>query len=406
MCVGGGPAGLYFALAMKLLDPSHDITVCERRVATADMGWGVTIGPDMLGQLGNIDPVTAQRIEATAFRWTGGQVTRIRGAEMLRPGVSGYGISRRRLLAILVDRAQSLGVRVEFGREIASRSELPDADLILASDGVGSRLRAQGQFGTRIRQGSNLYIWLGTTKIFERFTYAFAPTEAGWLWAYAYGADSRRSTFVVECSRDTWMRLGLDSIPPIACLTRLENIFAEHLDGHQLIGQADHTHSWLSFRTVRNEKWSDGNVVLAGDSAHTTHFSIGMGTTLALGDAIALAENIHRHSSLETALESYQAERQAAMNLLSDAASLSARWFENIPRYAGFAPQQFNVLLHARRSPLLHVMPPRLFYALHQSAEAAAPLRGIRKMAGTATKSVHSLRKVSPAAIEHTDSPR
>jgi 2-polyprenyl-6-methoxyphenol hydroxylase-like FAD-dependent oxidoreductase len=202
------------------------------------------------------------------------------------------------------------------------------------------------------------------------------------------------------------MRLGLDSIPPIACLTRLENIFAEHLDGHQLIGQADHTHSWLSFRTVRNEKWSDGNVVLAGDSAHTTHFSIGMGTTLALGDAIALAENIHRHSSLETALESYQAERQAAMNLLSDAASLSARWFENIPRYAGFAPQQFNVLLHARRSPLLHVMPPRLFYALHQSAEAAAPLRGIRKMAGTATKSVHSLRKVSPAAIEHTDSPR
>jgi 2-polyprenyl-6-methoxyphenol hydroxylase-like FAD-dependent oxidoreductase len=386
---------------MKLLDPAHEITVHERRPATADMGWGVTFGLDLLRKLGEIDPVTAPQIAATALRWTG-QLTSMRGAQVFRPGSDGYGIGRRRLVEILTDRVRSLGVRVEFGQEITSRTQLPASDLVLASDGAGSRLRAEGQFGTSVRTDGNKYIWLGTTRTFERFTYVFAPTEAGWIWAYAYGVDSQRSAFIVECSRETWAGLGFDMLPLLTCLSRLENIFSDHLDGHHLIGQAEVTARWMSFRTVRNERWFDGKVVLAGDAAHTTHFSIGAGTTLGLQDAIALAENIHRHSSTQQALRSYQAERQAARNPLGSAAALSARWFENIPRYVDFTPNQFSTLLHARRSPLLHVMPPRVFYGLHQSAEAAAPLRGIRRVAGSATKFVHGLRSAPLAdALDH-----
>ena len=194
-------------------------------------------------------------------------------------------------------------MQVEFGHEVRDPSQLPEADLIVACDGVNSRTRIETEgFQTDVQLGSNRYIWLGTDKVFESFTFPFVPTDSGWVWAHAYGIDAKTSTFIVECTAETYAGLGFDTMPPDACLSVLEKIFAGHLDGHQLIGQfPDGTNApWLNFRTVTNQRWYQGRTVLAGDAAHTTHFTIGSGTKLAIEDAIALAGNLQRYGELES----------------------------------------------------------------------------------------------------------
>ncbi len=216
---------------------------------------------------------------------------------MLCPGARVRTISRQRLLDILAGRAQNLGVRIESGQEVLTPSQLPKADLIVASDGVNSRIRLEaGGFQTGVRVGGNKYIWLGTDKVFASFTYAFVPTGSGWVWAYGYGVDAKSSTFIVECSPHTWAGLGFDTLAPQDCLFVLGKLFEHHLDDRELIGQAGRgaNAGWLNFRTVTNGSWHNGNVVLMGDAAHTTHFTIGSGTTLAIEDAISLAGNLLR----------------------------------------------------------------------------------------------------------------
>ena len=302
-CVGAGPAGLYLSVLLKLRDPAHDITIYERRQSSSMTGWGVTVGLGLLDHLSEQDPESADRIREAALFWED-EVLHIRGAQMSVPMGGCYNVSRWRMLDVLSDRAQELGVRIEYGREIQSLSELPGADLIVAADGVSSQLREEaGHFGTQDTWGRNKYIWLGMDKAFEEVRVFFVPTPSGWVWAHAFGIGPETSTFVAECTPETWAGLGFDELSMDEALPVLEELFGEHLAGHRLLADlGDGTRArWLNFRTVSNQHWYSGNVVLAGDSAHTTHFTIGMGTTLALKDVIVLADSLHQYANLEAA---------------------------------------------------------------------------------------------------------
>jgi CelD/BcsL family acetyltransferase involved in cellulose biosynthesis/2-polyprenyl-6-methoxyphenol hydroxylase-like FAD-dependent oxidoreductase len=393
-CVGGGPAGLYFALLMKLGSRDHDVTVLERdREGSAD-GWGVTFGGDVLDELYRYDPVSAREIGRAAFRWTD-QVVDIGSTRIRRASSSGYSIKRHRFLGIMASRARDLGVHIEFGHEITSPGKLPEANLIVACDGANSTIRRHSDgLQTSERLGLNKYIWLGTDKVFESFIYAFAQTDSGWIWAYAYGVDAGSSTFIVECSPETWSGLGLDIMSPEDSLGLLERLFARQLDGRRLARQARDGADvrWLSFKTISNRRWYDGRIVLAGDAAHTTHYSIGWGTKLAIEDAIALAANLRRTETVETALRSYEAQRRAALGPPRDAARLSAQWFENLPRYIGLEPRQFSMLLDGRQSPVLPHVSTRLHYEVLRATENVALLKDLRRRAGPRIKAIYGRR--------------
>jgi 2-polyprenyl-6-methoxyphenol hydroxylase-like FAD-dependent oxidoreductase len=393
-CVGGGPAGLYFALLMKLRDAGHDITVFERNEAGSSPGWGVTFDGDLLEKLYRGDPVSARTIDHAAFRWAG-QGVDIRGNGFHRASGETYSIKRQRLLDIMADRASGLGVHLEFGHEVRT-AQLPAADLIVACDGANSRIRHDaGSFQTDVRTSSHKYAWLGTDRAFESFLYAFAPTDSGLVWAYAYSVDAESSTFIVECAQETWAGLGFDTMPPDDGLRLLEKLFARQLAGHRLAGQLHDSADvrWQNFRTITNQRWHDGRIVLAGDAAHTTHYSIGWGTKLAIEDAVTLAGNLQHDSDPKLALQSYEKQRRAALLRPQSEARLSARWFENIPRYIDLKPHQFASLLHERRSPLLPHVPPQVYYQILQATEEISILRELRSMAGPKIKAIYSRRE-------------
>jgi 2-polyprenyl-6-methoxyphenol hydroxylase-like FAD-dependent oxidoreductase len=248
---------------------------------------------------------------------------------------------------------------------------------------VNSRVRDEvGGFGTGTHVSQDKYIWLGTDKPFRAFGFRFVQTECGWIWAASYGIQSELSTFVVHCSAQTWACLGFDAMTAAQSLSALQEMFREQLSGHRLMGQIDdHLNArWQSFRTVTNKRWHQGNVVLLGDSAHTTHFSTGEGTTLAIEDAIALAESLDRHDDLETALSAYERQRRGKVRLSQDFARRSEEFFANIDRYAGLEPREFAVLVHERRSSLVPLLPPRFYYQVHKASREAPILRQARPL--------------------------
>ncbi|MEU9995724.1 FAD-dependent monooxygenase [Streptomyces sp. NPDC050848] len=402
-CVGGGPAGLYFSILMKRQDPSHEITVYERNPAGSTYGWGVTYWAGLLDKLRAGDPESADAIGAASVTWTDG-VAIVRDERTVHRGDEGFGIGRRRMLALLAERAEALGVRVEFEHGIPGPDapELADADLVVAADGVNSALREAyaGHFGAEIATGRNHYIWLGTTKVFDSFSFAFKETEHGWIWCYAYGFSGERSTCVVECAPETWTGLGLDRMGEADSLNLLEKLFHDLLDGQQLIGRAqdDDAAQWLNFRTLTTRAWHHGNLVLLGDAAHTTHYSIGAGTTLALEDALALAAALRgadvtggtagasgtagAGGGLDAALTRYGRRRRAELLSAQSAARYSARWYENLPRYMRLPPGQMFALLGQRHSPLLPHIPPQLYYRIDRAADGLEPLRRLKRWLG------------------------
>jgi len=384
-CVGGGPAALYLSILLKRQDPSHDITVHERNPAGSTYGWGVTYWGGLLEKLRAGDPESARAISEHSVRWSDG-IAHVGDRTTVNHGDEGHGIGRHRLLGILTRRAQSLGVRVEFEREITDAAQLPDADLVVAGDGVRSALRERhaDHYGAEVALGRNKYIWLGTTKVFDSFTFAFVETPHGWIWCYGYRFSDERSTCVMECSPGTWTGLGLHEASEADGLALLERLFAGPLDGHRLIGraQADGSAQWLNFRTLTNRTWHRGNVVLLGDAAHTTHYSIGAGTTLALEDAIALADALRGGPELTGALARYERERRSALLSVQSAARYSAQWYENLPRYIGLEPAQMFALLGQRHSPLLPHIPPQLYYRIDRAAEQLEPLRRMKRWLG------------------------
>ncbi|WP_089102700.1 FAD-dependent monooxygenase [Streptomyces hyaluromycini] len=380
VCVGGGPAGLYLAILLKRQNPSHDITVRERNPEGSTYGWGVTYWRALLDRLHTYDPETARAIEESSVRWTQG-VAHVRDQVTRQPGDAGHGIGRHRLLEILAERARGLGVRLEFEDEITP-GNLPEADLVVAADGIHSTLRARhaDHFGTDVTEGRNHYVWLGTTQVFDSFTFAFAETEHGWVWCYGYPYDAEHSTCVIECAPDTLTGLGLDTMDEAGQLALLEKLFAGILDGRPLIGGS--SAAWPAFRTLTNRTWHHGNLVLLGDAAHTTHYSIGAGTTLALEDAMCLADALREHAALPQALAAYERRRKAELVSAQSAARLSAQWYENLPRYIGLSPHRMFALLGQRHSPLLPYVPPQLYYGLDKAAGRLEVLRRFKRWLG------------------------
>jgi anthraniloyl-CoA monooxygenase len=362
-CVGGGPAGLYFAVLAKLADPAREITVLERNPAGVTYGWGVVFWDDLLDDLFRYDPVSAARIWEAAYKWDEYEV-RAAGKPVSFLGGYGFSLGRHRLLDILGARASELGVTVRYSDDLTDPDQLPPADLVVACDGAGSRLRdaAAEHFGAQVETGRNKYIWLGTPHVFRTFTFGFEETEAGWIWFHAYPFADGASTFIVECTPETWSGLGLDRMDPATGNARLAQIFARHLDGAPL---DDAGRGWLNFRRVTAERWDHGNVVLMGDAAHTTHFAIGSGTKLAMQDAMALTDALAA-TSLPAALEQYEHRRKVALAPLQRAARASSAWFERMPDYAGLPARRFSYALSNRRGEY-----PAWRYLLHMSTQGA-----------------------------------
>ncbi len=388
-CVGGGPTGLYFAILARLRDRADDVVVYERQTPDATFGWGIVYWDDLLTELFATDPATAQAMQGASVRWASQQLV-VDGRRTVHHGRGGYAMSRRRLLEVLAHRASAVGVRIEYGVPVGL-SDVGDADVVVAADGAGSRVRHDcgDAFGTEISEGANKYIWLGTSKVFDAFTFSLVRTDAGWVWFHGYAFDEGLSTCVVECSSTTWAGLGFDRSGPEACTAQLSAMFEQSLDGHRLF---NHNSSWLSFRTLTNARWHHANVVLAGDAAHTTHFTIGSGTRLAMEDSIALAEHLGGEATVAAALSAYEQQRRAEIRQLQSEARFSARWFENIDRYRGLDDQKFFALLRERRSPLAARLPPRWYYALHRATERSGALGRARAWVGPRARAAYSRR--------------
>ena len=363
-CLGGGPAGLYFAVAMKLRNPDHDIHVFERNKAGDTFGWGVVFSDQTLANLNATDPVSAQTISDSFAHWDDIAVT-VGGSTITSSGHGFIGIGRKHLLQILQARAGEVGVNLHF--EIECNSDIDDYagfDLIIACDGVNSpvRTRYEDRFDVDVDVRRNKFMWLGTHQRFDAFAFIFEQTEHGWIWAHAYRFNDDTSTFIVECSPETWAGLGFADMEQDEAIARCEAIFAQHLDGHRLITNAAHLRgsaSWINFRRIMCKRWSFDNVVLLGDAAHTAHFSIGSGTKLALEDAIKLSQVLDRpgledRAMLTAALAEYEEERHTAVLRIQNAARNSTEWFETIDRYIDFPPEQFAYSLLTRSQRISH----------------------------------------------------
>ncbi len=362
VCVGAGPAGLYLSILLKLRDKDCDISIYERNAAGWTEGWGIISGGNSLvRQLRVHDPVSASTILAHSTKWIG-QALYLQGRTSLYRPSFGYSIDRHRFVEILSARAAELGVKLHYQSEVANLDRFADADLIVASDGAGSMIRdeARNAFGTKIRHGRNKYLWLGTTKVLDHFTFAIEKTDAGWIWFHGYPHGEDMSTCVMECSPETWSRLGFDEMDTEASVRVLEGVFAGVLEGGDLVCGAS---TWRNFRTITNRTWHQGKVVLAGDAAHTTHFSLGSGTRLAIEDAISLAKTLFS-PVLEQALTAYEKERMRELRRFQRNSWFSALWFENIERYLGLSDRELFMLLRDRRSPLMARVPPRVYFWL------------------------------------------
>lgn len=345
--VGGGPAGLYCGLLMKKANPSHDITIVERNPPDATYGWGVVFSDRTLAEFREADIKTYTEITDHFVIWDAIDV-RYRG-EILRCGGHVFaGIARKRLLNILQRRCDELGVGLRFNTEIADLAEFADSDLIVAADGVNSVIRnsyAQA-FKPRIGFGTAKYIWFGTDKVLDSFTFIFRENEHGLFQVHSYPFDGHTSTFIVECDEATWKRAGLDEADEAESIAYCEQLFAEDLRGCRLMSNNSR---WINFVMVRNQSWHHEKIVLLGDAAHTAHFSIGSGTKLAMEDSIALARALEQHGDdVEAAQIEYELGRKPAVENFQAAAEESQAYFETIRRYLHLEPTQFTFYLLTR----------------------------------------------------------
>ncbi|MBX9928492.1 MAG: bifunctional salicylyl-CoA 5-hydroxylase/oxidoreductase [Gemmatimonadaceae bacterium] len=367
VCIGGGPAGLYFGLQMKQAHPAHEITVVERNKPYDTFGWGVVFSDATLDNMRRADPVTAAEIEQAFNHWDDIEV-RIKGRTMRTTGHGFLGIGRKTLLNILQRRAEALGVRLVFEQEVDSDLDFPDADLVVAADGVNSRVRerAAAEFAPDVALRPNRYIWLGVRKRFDAFTFDFQRTAHGWFQAHVYKFDEDYSTFIVETTEDTFAAHGLGDMDQDASLQFCESLFADTLGGARLESNARHLRgsAWLNFARLICGRWHRHNgqshVVLMGDAAHTAHFAIGSGTKLALEDAIELARQCaavdHDAARLGEALTAYESIRRVDVARIQNAARNAMEWFEVVGhRYADqLEPEQFMYSLLTRSQRISH----------------------------------------------------
>ena len=376
LCIGGGPAGLYFALLMKLQNPAHRITVVERNKPFDTFGWGVVLSDQTLGNLQAADPVSAELIGEAFNHWDDIEVF-FKGKSVRSSGHGFCGIGRKRLLNILQDRCIELGVSLVFETDVTDDQQLAahyQADLVIASDGLNSRIRSR--YAATYEPDVDLrlcrFVWLGTRKTFDAFTFAFEQTEHGWFQAHAYQFDAETSTFIVETPEDVWKAHGLDAMSQAGGIAFCERLFAKYLDGNALVSNALHLRGsaqWIRFPRVVCKTWVhhevvDGKpvpIVLMGDAAHTAHFSIGSGTKLALEDAIDLVnefaartDELVAGADMDQVLQRYQARRSVEVLKIQNAARNSTEWFENVTRYTGMQIEQFAYSMLTRSQRISH----------------------------------------------------
>ena len=359
MCLGGGPAGLYFAISMKLRDPNHDVTVLERNKANDTFGWGVVLSDDALDQMQENDPQSTEAIRNCFAYWDDIAVEH-NGDRTVSGGHGFAGIGRKQMLILLQARARELGVNMQFETIFKSAEEYrKDYDIVVATDGINSLVRKEYEdvykpdIDTRLCK----FIWLGTHQKFDAFTFIFEKTEFGWMWAHVYQFDDNTATFIVECLQPTWDGFGFADMSKEETVAACQKVFAKYLDGNDLISNADHLRGsavWMNFPRVICEKWYNQNVVLMGDAAATGHFSIGSGSRLAFDSAIALANYVHSEPTLEQAFQRYQEERRLEVLRLQSAARNSLEWFEEVERYLDQDPVQFNYNLLTRSQRISH----------------------------------------------------
>jgi anthraniloyl-CoA monooxygenase len=359
--IGGGPAGLYFALLLKKARPEAVITVVERNKPDDTFGWGVVFSDQTLENFRAADPETCDAITASFAHWDDIDV-HVHDRVITSSGHGFAGIARRKLLNILQQRAATLGVTLRFQSEVADERDLAGAgltglDLIVAADGANSAVRTRhaAQFHPDLDVRSARYIWLGTTFPFDAFTFYFVENQHGVFQAHCYRFDEGHSTFIVECDERSWRSAGFDRLDLEGTIAACERMFARWLNGHRLMSNARHLAApWSRFVRVRNQSWFHDNVVLIGDAAHTAHFSIGSGTKLAMEDAIALAREVASGRPLPEALRAYQDERMTESLRLQNAARNSMEWFEHVRRYIKLDPEQFTYSLLTRSQRVSH----------------------------------------------------
>jgi anthraniloyl-CoA monooxygenase len=376
LCIGGGPAGLYFALLMKKANPAHTVRVVERNKPYDTFGWGVVLSDQTLDNLRLADPTSAADIGAEFYHWDDIEVF-FRGETVRSAGHGFCGIGRKKLLNILQARCEQLGVELLFEQDIDDNEAVAAAfaaDLVIATDGLNSKIRQRyaDQFKPDIDLRKCRFVWLGTHKKFDAFTFAFVRTEHGWFAAHAYQFDKDTSTFIVETPEAVWQAHGLDSMSQQDGIAFCENLFADYLDGNQLMSNATHLRGsaiWIRFPRVICQRWvhtpagSNAPVVLMGDAAHTAHFSIGSGTKLALEDAIDLANALNQKTqinghispqALAHELSKYEKLRGVEVLKIQNAARNSTEWFENVERYTALDAPQLTYSLLTRSQRIGH----------------------------------------------------
>jgi len=326
--VGAGPAGLYFGLLMKKLDPTHEITILERDGPADTYGWGIVFSDQTLSYLKDNDPVSHDAITSAFETWDNVDVVH-RDEKVSVRGNRFSGIARVTMLNILQDRCREVGVEILFRTNVASIEDLPAHDLLVGADGANSLVRRTfaEKFEPSLDVRRNKYIWLGTRRRFDGLTLTFRPDEAGLFVAHSYRFNRSGSTFIVECVGDTWERSELAEMPEEQAVAYLERVFAPDLDGERLL--TNDFVRWLNFIIVKNRRWHHRNVVLLGDALHTAHFSIGSGTKLALEDAIALSRCFDGRREVPEALAEFERVRKPIVDDLQRAAGSSLEWFEN-----------------------------------------------------------------------------
>ncbi len=344
--LGGGPAGLYAGLLIKKANPMHDITIFERNPPDVTYGWGVVFSDRTLASFQRADYKSYERITDQFVIWDAID-TYYRGERISCGGHVISSISRKALLGILQARCAELGVEMRFGEEISDLVQLPPYDLLIAADGINSIARRaySEQFKPTIALGKAKYIWLGAEKVLDAFTFIFCENEHGLFQVHSYPFSGTTSTFIVECDEASWLNAGLDQADEAASLAYCQKLLEPYLAGARLLSNNS---KWISFPTLKTQRWHHNNVVLLGDAIHTAHFSIGSGTKLAMEDAIALANALEQHADLETALNEYELERKPVVETFQRAAAESQSYFEQLKRYLGLSPAQFTFNLLSR----------------------------------------------------------
>lgn len=351
--IGGGPAGLYFAILMKKAEPERRIHIYERNGPDDTFGWGVVFSGKTLANLRAADEESHAEITKQFEAWDNVDVVH-RDQKISIHGNSFSGIARLQLLKILQRRAEQLGVGISFRTEINDADALRnDCDLLVAADGVNSAVRLQylEQLKPQLDLRAHRYIWYGTNQLFHGLTLTFREHAGGTYAAHSYKFNKQTSTFIVECDPETWKKVGFEQMSADETRAYLGEVFATDLHGHQLLSNNS---KWIQFLLVKNENWFFENLVLLGDALHTAHFSIGSGTKLAMEDAIALAEAFQQTVTVSEALALFTENRRPVIEEYQLAAFESMLWFEQARSYMHLSPMDLAFSVMTRSGRVTH----------------------------------------------------